>query len=133
VELYWTRAEADYFEDIVYRLTFNTSENDFILIDKAVGSESYELDTATLPEGKGSISVESFDGYVSSTIAVSVNINQSLMTTPLDPSVLENPDVCTFDDYVTTTTTTESNELDLVWIVLFAGIFVSIFALRRFN
>ena len=131
MDIYWSRAEADYYEHIIYRLTFTSIEDEFILIDKAVSSESFSLNTTTLPQGIGNLSVESFDGYASNSIPVSVNINQSLLATPLDPNVLESPDVCSFDDFVTITTSTSTNELALDWIVLFAGFFVSFFILRQ--
>ena len=71
--------------------------------------------------------MNSFDGYTSSISTVEVNINQSLTTTPLDPSVLEDP-YCELETVEDTNSTSNhtSQQTSIEWLFPILGLFVGL-------
>ena len=123
VTIHWAEALVERGEIIVYRLYFNSTNAESILISKALFNPSYNLNTVLLPQGEGKLILDSFDGYTSTVTSVRVNINQSISTTPIDPSVLEDP-ACILETPGETITSSQQTSMD--WFAPILGLFLGV-------
>ena len=133
VDIYWTGAEVELGEVLAYRLYFIPNDEDPISLGQPVTKESYTLDTTSLPEGMGNLTVESFDGYYPTTTSENININQSISCTPFDPSILEDVYSCSFTNFVDKKDDIVTEELTLDWLMVSIGILSVIIIIRRFK
>ncbi|MHA1973996.1 MAG: hypothetical protein ACTSW1_13440, partial [Candidatus Hodarchaeales archaeon] len=132
VTVYWYESEADYYEIITYSLFYSINGSNSTIIIAGLGSSSYDLDTTLLPQNQTITHiVESFDSYVIERDTVDVYIDQSTPVTPLDPSILENPDECQLDNVISTLTNGSlSRPLNYDWTMIFLGLVILLIPIK---
>ena len=106
VTIHWAEALVERGEIIVYRLYFNSTNAESILISKALFNPSYNLNTVLLPQGEGKLILDSFDGYTSTVT-----------------SVLEDP-ACILETPGETITSSQQTSMD--WFAPILGLFLGV-------